>query len=504
MVDIQCEITSEGFVFKCNGKSVGPLNELEELSAVNIASQLGVSAKEVFDARLRTWQQEIEKDITWDYVVEILSITVKRDRPTKLIVFSAMLLARTENDQVNVGLQAESSSGKSYIPIEISEYFPEDEIVTIASASPTAFFHDRGRWDEDKQALIVDLESKILIFLDQPHFLLLERLRPLLSHDKKELIYKITDKNEKRGLRTKNVILRGFPAVIFCTVKMNPDEQEKTRLFLLSPGIDEEKLNESIKLVALRKCNPEAFNKLLETNVRRKLLKDRVTSIRNSNIKQVIIPDIEHVIERFKAKHQILKPRDQRDFPRIISLIKAHALLNYFTRKKVRNDTVEANQKDVEAGFLLYEEIAIPNELGLPPYVYDVYQKVFVPLFKLGKEGVNRKDIEEKYFLVYHKPLGDDFFRKYLVPALRSSGLITEEPDPDDKRKMLYYPTISPTISSGSKYSGEDSGVNNLASDKLYRCKTCGCGPWNAEFATRHLALETCKNHELEEIKGES
>ena len=67
------------------------------------------------------------------------------------------------------------------------------------------------------------MEKKIVIFLDQPHFMLLERLRPLLSHDRKELQYKITDRSEKRGLRTKNV--KGYPTVIFCTGKLNPDEQ---------------------------------------------------------------------------------------------------------------------------------------------------------------------------------------------------------------------------------------------------------------------------------------
>jgi len=75
----------------------------------------------------------------------------------------------------------------------------------IAYSSPTAFFHDKGTWDEEKEMITINLENKILIFLDQPHNQLLERLRPLLSHDQKELSYKITDKREKLGLRTKNV-----------------------------------------------------------------------------------------------------------------------------------------------------------------------------------------------------------------------------------------------------------------------------------------------------------
>ena len=174
----------------------------------------------------------------------------------KLITFNAMLLAQTNEDQLNLGFQAESSAGKSYIPIEVANYFPKDEIEIIASASPTAFYHDKGEWDDKRKVMIRNLAGKNLIFLDMPHFQLLEKLRPLLSHDKKELHYKITDKNQKMGLRTKNVIIRGYPSVFFCRTKTDPDDQEKTRMLLLSPSVDQEKLQESLLLSTLRRANP--------------------------------------------------------------------------------------------------------------------------------------------------------------------------------------------------------------------------------------------------------
>lgn len=99
----------------------------------------------------------------------------------------------------------------------------------------------------------------------------------------------------------------------------------------------------------------------------------------------------------------------------------------------LRNDSFEVGE---------YEEIAVPNELGLPPYVYDVYRKVFLALFK-ENATVDKRAIEEKYYEVYHKPLGYWYFRQYLMPALRSASMITEETDPNDKRKALYYPTIA-------------------------------------------------------------
>ena len=81
-----------------------------------------------------------------------------------------MLLAQTNEDQLNISFQAESSAGKSYIPIEVSGYFPKGEVEEIASLSPTAFFHDSGKWDAERQVLIVNLEHKILIILDMLHF----------------------------------------------------------------------------------------------------------------------------------------------------------------------------------------------------------------------------------------------------------------------------------------------------------------------------------------------
>src|SRR5918994_1517298 len=119
--------------------------------------------------------EELTKEVTWDDIAGILSTSIKKDKSPKLITFCGMLLAQTNEDQLNIGYQAESSTGKSYIPIEVSSYFPKEETELIASASPTAFYHDGGKWDADKKAIIKDLQHKILIFLDMPGFQLLEK-----------------------------------------------------------------------------------------------------------------------------------------------------------------------------------------------------------------------------------------------------------------------------------------------------------------------------------------
>jgi len=181
------------------------------------------------------------KPISFKELGEILNLTIKKDEVNKIVTFLCEVSAYTDNSQFNISYNAPSSTGKSYIPTEIARLFPEEDVIEVGYCSPTAFFHDRGEWIEEKKGYLVDLSRKILIFLDQPHTLLLQHLRPLLSHDKKEISIKITDKSQKHGLRTKNILLRGFPSVIFCTAGLRIDEQEATRFLLLSPEVSQKK-----------------------------------------------------------------------------------------------------------------------------------------------------------------------------------------------------------------------------------------------------------------------
>jgi hypothetical protein len=415
--------------------------------------------------------EDLTKEVTFVDVGEILSTSIKKDYAAKMITYSSMLLAQTRDDQINVGFQSESSAGKSYIPVEIASYFPGDEVVLIASASPTAFFHDGGTWDDQRKCQVVDLEGKILIFQDQPHFLLLERLRPLLSHDARELQYKITDKNEKHGLRTKNVIVKGYPAVVFCTTKMDPDEQEKTRMLLLSPSIDQDKLRQSLRLISLRKGNPDEYAQRVIADPSRKWLKLRIMATRQSHVNEVIIPNHEHAVcERFLTQHKHLVARHQRDFPRILSLIKAHALLNCFNRQ-IQNGinghtkAVVATQADIDAGFELYKEIELSNELGLSPHIFRIYRDVILPRLS-SHTGITREEIQQQYYEIFHKALSPETLKREIIPELETVGLIRQDPDPTDKRRLLIYPTVSTPIISGrineletKRDRGCDSGV---------------------------------------------
>jgi ribosomal protein S14 len=405
------------------------------------------------------------KPLTSDDLASILGLTIKKDKINKLLVFLAQLSAYTEENQLNISFNAPSSTGKSYIPLEISQLFPAEDVIAVGYCSPTAFFHDVGVFDKEKAGYIVDLSRKILIFLDQPHTLLLQHLRPFLSHDKKEIRLKITDKSQKAGLRTKNIYLKGYPAVIFCTAGLKIDEQEATRFLLLSPETNQEKIREAIYQRIKKETDRRSYESWLESNPERCLLKERILAIKQERIRDIKIGSPEEVEKRFFSINKVLKPRHQRDISRILSLIKCFALLNLWFRER-DGETLVANSQDIEEAFAIWEEIAEAQELNLPPYIYHFYQDIVLPAWEEKGVGLSRKDIAKRHFELYGRVLPDWQLRKEIIPMLEVAGLIMQEPDPSDKRKILVYPTMHSTISPTEKYSGHDGGVEESELDE--------------------------------------
>ena len=68
---------------------------------------------------------------------------------------------------------------------------------------------DKRNFENGKKhrIIVMDLHHKTLTFIDQPHDVWLQRLRPLLSRNRKTLVAKITDRRERSGLRTKTVLI---------------------------------------------------------------------------------------------------------------------------------------------------------------------------------------------------------------------------------------------------------------------------------------------------------
>lgn len=388
------------------------------------------------------------KPLTSEALIDILGETIKKDDENKLIAFLCELSAYTEDSQLNISFNAPSSTGKSYIPTEIAQLFPKEDVIELGYCSPTAFFHDKAsEYKKDSNELIVDLSRKIIIFLDQPHTQLLAKLRPLLSHDKPIISVKISDRSQKGGLKTKNVSLKGFPSVIFCTAGLNINEQETTRFILLSPDTNQEKIREAIHQKIRKESDKKEYRALLEAKPERKLLKERILAIKTAHVEDIKICSQEMVERAFLGEKKSLRPRHQRDIGRITSLIKSFALLNLWFRER-EGSTIIANEDDIKEAFKVWDKISESQELNLPPYIYKLYQEIILLAWEdksqgLTTTGLSRQEIMKKHFNVYGRTLPDWMLRQEIIPMLENAGLISQEADPNDKRKMLIYPTAA-------------------------------------------------------------
>ena len=399
---------------------------------------------------METTDKEIFTPLTTDKLIDILGLSIKKDDINKLVTFLSLLSAYTEDCQLNVSYNAPSSTGKSYIPLELSALFPQEDLIKLGGASPTAFYHEQGIYDKTKNTITVDLERKIIIFLDQPGSGLLTKLRSLLSHDEKEISIKITDKNQRGGNRTKTVIIRGYPAVIFCTAGLNIDEQEATRFILLSPEISQEKISQGI-YERLRKAADTSFYKEhIEENEDRIQLVKRIAVIKTAHIGEIRIAYAKLIDQMFRERVSFFKPRHQRDIARITNLVKIIALLNFWNKKQV-DGTICADKEDINEAFKIWDIIAESQDLGLPPYILNFYKQIILGLCNEKtseadsgvKVGVTRNEILQRHFEIYNTVLPDWKLRQDILPMLETAGLISQEIDPSvDKKKMLVFPIL--------------------------------------------------------------
>ncbi|MBU6427254.1 toprim domain-containing protein [Patescibacteria group bacterium] len=433
-------------------------------------SRLRLPISDLFSKYSKPYPEKIDasifQPITSKDIVEVLEPTIKKDDVAKVITTLAMINTYTEESQMNIFFNAPSSTGKSHIPLSISELFPKEDLIILANCSPAAFFHEQGKYVKEVNEIRVDLSKKILIFTDMPHPELLTRLRSFLSHDQKESKSKITDKSEKGGNRTKVVVLIGFPTVMFCSAGLKVDEQESTRFIMLSPSIEQDKLIAGIKQSIQKEANKQSFRASIEADEKRSLFKKRILAIKQANIADVIIGNSDLVEKLFlHDTSKPIKPRQQRDIKKVICLIKGFSLFNLWFRKR-DGDYIYATEEDITEAYKLWDSISIGQDYGLAPYIFKLYTDIIIPLWKekinskdldnnFPSSGIKRQEILKKHNETYGRPLSMIYLRQHILPQLEQAGLIAQEKSNDDGRQMVVFPLeleIDKDIQNNSAY----------------------------------------------------
>jgi hypothetical protein len=400
-------------------------------------------------------QRELVREVTIETICEILSTEIKRDFTTTAITFLAALLNYTGRQSVLVTYKAGTSTGKSYITLRVLDLFPKEDIIKLAGASPTSFFHELGTpvyedvIDENGKPakrllhILVDLCQKIVVFLDQPDPRLLERLRSFCSKDTDESVFKITDRTTSGSQRTKTIVLKGPATFFYCTARYTAESQENSRTFILSPSgsEDQEKLCQAIDLIATKETDYDFFSETLANDSQRRWLRERILLIKKAKIREINLTpeDSEYLKSEFLKRHPVMIPRNSRDFPRVIALAKGCALLNLWHRRTEHEHVIQANRSDIDAALKLYDEVSEANESGLAPALLEWFHAVIMPFWK-EDEYPDRRQIARKHLEVYHEPLPRTRFERDYVPALEAASLIFPQTNPEDKRRTVYAP----------------------------------------------------------------
>jgi hypothetical protein len=179
---------------------------------------------------MNTYTYTKKNDTILDNIMSYLNTQIVDDEELVRTVVMVALSAYTKNP-INLMIKAPTSEGKTYAATKVLNLFPNEDVLFLGGMSPTALVHERGILvDEDNEPVeekleelnkkisscanfkekgrlekerreilkktknLVDLSNKILLFLDTPNWELLRKLKPILSHDKEEIEFKITDK----------------------------------------------------------------------------------------------------------------------------------------------------------------------------------------------------------------------------------------------------------------------------------------------------------------------
>lgn len=382
------------------------------------------------------------KEMTVEDIANVLDSTIKYDYETKCIIFLAMILTYTESDQLNIMINGDSSSGKSYNVSEVSKLFPEQDVLFYGKTTPNAFYYSvkLRRTDEDGQ-MYMDLERRIMIFIEQPDTKLQANLRSLLSHDKKRIPFAITNKGKKGENAACEGYMLGFPSTFFCSANMLINEQEQTRCLILSPETTKEKVLAGINTCLDKSRDKKAYDKRIESDEMRNQLIERILYIKGLNIDTINVGDINYVKNKFMGNRKKVQPKAQREISHFLSLVKAMALINAPFR--MIDGQLTTTRKDVDEAMKLWKPLSKNISFGVSAQTFDFYKNIILSAYFKKNEGntgparsVTYRDVAKEYYNQYGSYPNMENIRKQYVPALETASLISYSKGSDNDKRM--------------------------------------------------------------------
>jgi len=417
--------------------------------------------------------------------MEYLGRYAVRDEAVKKILLLAGL-STYSRDPLNLFLKGPSSIGKSFNVANALKFLGGD-VWWLGGLSPTALVHEYGvlidpesgeevpddwkdtrleellkenRLDKDeldakekrlaaklkRQAqgeyreiakrsyYMVELRHKILVFLEAPHPLTYQMLKPILSHDQINLTFKFTDKVGRGTLRTKTVVLSGWPATVFCTSDPKYVEDLATRGFTITPEMSEEKYRAANVLYGTRK----AF--LPEPDKELPIFAEYIGHLEAFLTLQNIVVLVPYGPELGEAYPHALA-RDMRDLPHFLALIEMFAAFHAFQRPVLEIDgekkAILATMQDFLEAYGLLREFGETTRSGLPAHILRVFHEVMLPLSREQPEGFRYEELVRRHNETFPENVVSTKTMYRWTAELSAIGYVDTQPDPAAPRFKL-------------------------------------------------------------------
>ena len=299
---------------------------------------------------------------------------------------------------------------------------------------------------------LIDLTGKIIVFLEPPHPELWDLIKPILSHDTPEIEFPFVNTTAVEGIITKKVVVRGWPACIFCSAKDESNwptwPEIVSRFLITSPNMIREKYEESNLLIAQRKSLPSFIQQQIivsdtDIELAKQCVIYLIQQLRN-NHNQVWIPYGEILGEALKAE----KGTDSRAAKRVFSFLNVIPLVKAHLRPRlVIKDQISMSVATLDD---LNEALSITqNYTGIATNKMDFFRYDLYRVYKQGtaeEDGVTTKDMAEAHKARTRRTMNSDTIRKSFLYELMNNGYVEEEVSAMDKRRKIYRPIVEPEL----------------------------------------------------------
>lgn len=438
-----------------------------------------------------------------DYIMRYVSKNVKHEPTLIKLALLVMASAYTPNP-LNLALESPQSEGKSYPLIEVAELFPRKDVWDLGGMTPQVLTRDRGYYvdretgknigedigklkieinalgsskedktkkDKLKKELvtlmngavkIVDMQGKILLFLEAPSKETFAKLRPILSRDKYEIEFKFVDIPYKNGPQvTMEARIRGWPVAIYATAD-NPQgniwDQIRSRFIVVSPNMRQEKYKAANQYTAskhgsisdplkLSKVNDElticrTYISLLKQKLNEKYLElSKKKYFKPENVSFTWNPMAKKLEKSFPSN----LGQHMRDFKYFMALMDISCLFSLFNRpyfEITEHPHWVVTKWDLKNVIELFDNYHFFVKIGELPI--KIFEDIILGMDLNHKsvdddDGFSWKDLRDE---LGRKglPNGKTHVQKNIIDPLEQVGLLCKVNNKDDKRFNVFVP----------------------------------------------------------------